>query len=132
MNHSGWITNSLWLCKHSCLHSLDSLPWVGARRVIWVTGSTLRIGALQSGAISNSVLFCVTQIWSARLRAVVTTGKPGCPSSHLTPLGFTPAEFIVGTWWGLAGLIRVVGIYSGLGWLAMVRNNFMMVFFSKR
>ena len=132
MIHSGWITNSRWPCKHMCLDSLGNLPWVGAQRVIWVIGTTLRIGVRQSGAISNSVLICATQMRSPCLRPVVTAGKCGCPSFHLTSLAFTDAELIAGTWRGLVGLTRVVNIFSDVGWLAMVRNNFMMAFFSER
>ena len=135
MIHSGWITNSRWPCKHTCLDSLGSLPWVGAQRAreIWVIGTTLRIGARQSGAMSNSVLlWCATQLRSPCLRALVTTGKRRCLSSHLTSLAFMAAEFIVDIWGGLAGLTCVVDISSGVDWLAMVRNNFMMAFFSER
>ena len=134
MIHSGWITNSRWPCKQTCLDSLGNLSWAGARRVIWVIGTTQRIGALQSGAISNSVLVCATQIRSPRLRAPAGAGKIGrLPSSHLTFLfcvldSATP-KFVAGTWRGLLGLMYRVD-FSGVGWLAMVRNNFMIAFFS--
>ena len=131
MIHSGWITNSRWLCKHMCLDSLGNLHWVGVQRVIWVIGTTLRIGARQSGAISNSVL--ATQMRSPCLLPLSDCGKTRMsviPSDFFRS-AFSAAEFIAGTWWGLAGLTCVVNIFSGVGWLAMVRNNFMIAFFSE-
>lgn len=127
--------NSRWLCRQTCLVNLGSLSCVGAARVTWVIGTTLRIGALQSGAISNSVLFCATQIRSPRLRALRRLGSIWClPSSKQTPLFcvwlLVVPDLVVEASKGWLGFLSVVVAFLGVGWLAILRNNLMIAFFS--
>ena len=138
MIHSGWITNSRSLRPRwqTCLVRFGNLSFPWSSRGTWVIGTTMRFGARQSGAISNSVRSGARGI----RRPVVFFDV--CRFFQVTFLlwmvpGFATSESFVDTLATTAGL-GGSEVFSWFGevfwegfWLAMERNNFMTAFFSE-
>ena len=142
MIHSGWIINSRWPYRQVCFVSLGSLSCTRVWRVTWVIGTTTRLGARQLGAMSNSVRRCATVVLPPWL-SVLTVGWPSSqftfflcliwPFVTSVPAAncFLVEMYLEGTK-VFPGLMWVAVIFSGVGWLAMERNNFMMAVFSEK